>query len=244
MVPASTNLLVQPIVLVVGSGLLIWLLGYSAIVGVGVSHLDSVHHKLTCQIIVLAAAPVGTYFPIAHTWAAPQSHVDVTGKLFQMLLHNRQVQTKLMDKRIRLMAEVINSIRAVKLYAYESYMGQKVSAVREEEIVVLRAYGVLRSTVNALIEFIPIVASVSECKTQSLVKSLRSVTFVTYSLTGHSLEPSTIFPALQFFTVISGAISLFPPDVSQMLDAHVAIGALLRLVPLTKLQAVSMLCWW
>jgi len=94
----------------------------------------------------------------------------MTGKLFQLLLHNRKAQTKVIDKRIRIMAEIVNSIRAVKLYAYESHMGQKVSAVREEEIVVLRAYGVLRSTVNALIEFIPIVASVSECKTHARPK--------------------------------------------------------------------------
>lgn len=37
MAAASTNLLVQPVILVIGSGLLIWLLGYSAIVGIGVS---------------------------------------------------------------------------------------------------------------------------------------------------------------------------------------------------------------
>jgi hypothetical protein len=37
MAPASTNLLVQPFVLMIGAGVLIWLLGYSAIVGIGVS---------------------------------------------------------------------------------------------------------------------------------------------------------------------------------------------------------------
>jgi hypothetical protein len=37
MAPASTNLLVQPVILLIGAGVLIWLLGYSAIVGVGVS---------------------------------------------------------------------------------------------------------------------------------------------------------------------------------------------------------------
>ena len=50
------------------------------------------------------------------------------------------------------------------------------------------------------------------------------MTFITYSLTGHDLEPATIFPALQFFSVISGAISHIPPQLSNMLDARVAVG--------------------
>lgn len=38
------------------------------------------------------------------------------------------------------------------------------------------------------------------------------------------MEPATIFPALQFFNVLSGAISHVPPQLSNMLDARVAVG--------------------
>jgi hypothetical protein len=54
------------------------------------------------------------------------------------------------------------------------------------------------------------------------------VTFITYSLTGHELDPATIFPALQFFSVISGAISHIPPQLSNMLDARVAVGEIFQ----------------
>ena len=37
-VTSTTSLSVQPFAIVAGIGLLIWLLGYSALVGVGVSH--------------------------------------------------------------------------------------------------------------------------------------------------------------------------------------------------------------
>jgi len=86
--------------------------------------------------------------------------------MFHRLLKNRQAQTKIIDERVRLMSEIINNIRAVKLYAYDSYMGRKVTAVREKEIKVLRAYGTLRSTLNALFEFIPVLAVV--CKWPAL----------------------------------------------------------------------------
>ena len=38
-VTATTMLLIQPLAIIAGIGLLIWLIGYSALVGVGVSQL-------------------------------------------------------------------------------------------------------------------------------------------------------------------------------------------------------------
>jgi ATP-binding cassette subfamily C (CFTR/MRP) protein 1 len=83
-----------------------------------------------------------------------------SAKMFTLLLRNRQAQTKLIDKRVGLMAEILNNLRAVKLYAYEKSMSQKVSAVREEEMAILRTYGGLRSTLNSLFGFIPVLAAV------------------------------------------------------------------------------------
>jgi len=51
-----------------------------------------------------------------------------------------------------------------------------------------------------------------------------AVTIITYSLTGHELTPATIFPALRFFNVISGAVNSLPPQLSNMIDARVAVG--------------------
>jgi len=84
-------------------------------------------------------------------------------RMFQMLLRNRQAQTKLIDKRVGLISEIINNIRAVKLYAYEKYMSKRVSTVREQEMKILRAYGGLRSTLNALFSFITVLAAICEC---------------------------------------------------------------------------------
>jgi ATP-binding cassette subfamily C (CFTR/MRP) protein 1 len=91
-------------------------------------------------------------------------HILLThpAKMFQRLLRNRQAQTKLIDERVGLMGEIINNIRAVKLYAYERSMSKKVSIVREKEMTMLRAYGGLRSTLNALFGFIPVLAAVRE----------------------------------------------------------------------------------
>lgn len=44
--PMTLDLVVQPVQIVVGLGLLIWTLGYSALVGLAVSHLPTIHKKL------------------------------------------------------------------------------------------------------------------------------------------------------------------------------------------------------
>jgi hypothetical protein len=67
-----------------------------------------------------------------------------------------------MDKRVRLMLEIINNIRAVKLHAYESHMSRKVSDVREKEMKLLRVFGILRSMLSALFDFVPVLAIVCE----------------------------------------------------------------------------------
>jgi hypothetical protein len=68
----------------------------------------------------------------------------------------------MIDRRVRIMDEIVKNIWAVKLYAYEEHMGQKVTAVRQEEIKVLRAYGFLRATLNTLFDFLPVIATVCE----------------------------------------------------------------------------------
>lgn len=44
--PTTLDLVVQPVQIVVGLGLLIWTLGYSALVGLAVSHLATIHGKV------------------------------------------------------------------------------------------------------------------------------------------------------------------------------------------------------
>lgn len=72
----------------------------------------------------------------------------------------RRKQTKAVDERIRLLGEVINSIRAVKLYAWESHFGTKVSAIRSMEHSILRRIGLFRATVNSSLYVLPVFASI------------------------------------------------------------------------------------
>jgi hypothetical protein len=59
--------------------------------------------------------------------------------LFSRMIGSRQAQMKIVDQRVRLLSEVMNNIRAIKLYAYESFFGKKLSDYRQRELARLRS---------------------------------------------------------------------------------------------------------
>jgi ATP-binding cassette subfamily C (CFTR/MRP) protein 1 len=86
----------------------------------------------------------------------------MTAFLFKQMVKHRQAQMVIIDKRVRLLTEVINGIRAVKLYAYETFFGDKISSLRKQELVKLKANGVNSATMTATTSFIPTLAAVCE----------------------------------------------------------------------------------
>jgi ABC-type bacteriocin/lantibiotic exporter with double-glycine peptidase domain len=127
--PASILLPVQPVMIIAGIGLLVYTLGYSALVGLG---------------ILLAVAPF-------------------QGWLFGQLMKYRAKQEQIVDRRVRLLSEIINNIRSVKLYAYETFFGQKVTELRSQELSKLKGFGLMHALINSTFYFLPIVAAVCEC---------------------------------------------------------------------------------
>lgn len=53
-----------------------------------------------------------------------------------------------------------------------------------------------------------------------------SVSFVTYSLTGHNLDAATIFTALQYFNILETPISFLPMILTALSDAMSAVRKL------------------
>ncbi|WWD04245.1 hypothetical protein V865_002313 [Kwoniella europaea PYCC6329] len=174
------NLVIDPITLTTGIALLIYNLGYSALVGVG---------------ILAIASP-------SQWWMVRKS----------MVFSDRQEQHT--DKRVRLLTEILNNVRAVKLYAYERYFGTQVSDIRRKELRNLRNKGLLRGVMTAILNVIPIFAAI--------------LTFVTYALSGHELTAAVIFSGLQWFSVIRVPISLLPMTLAAIGDMTVSLGRVSR----------------
>lgn len=84
--------------------------------------------------------------------------------LFSLILRLRRAQTAHVDERVRLLSDIIGSIRSVKLFAWEMHFGREVSKIRAAEHKELGVYSLTRPTVNAIFDSVPLLASVSECR--------------------------------------------------------------------------------
>ena len=58
----------------------------------------------------------------------------ILAALFNKLVGSRQDQMALIDKRVRLLSEVLKSIRQIKIYAYEAFFGERIIQIREKEL--------------------------------------------------------------------------------------------------------------
>jgi ATP-binding cassette subfamily C (CFTR/MRP) protein 1 len=57
---------------------------------------------------------------------------------FDSLRSSRRQQLRVVDRRVRLITEILGGIRQVKLFAYEDYFGRRILDHREKELARLR----------------------------------------------------------------------------------------------------------
>ena len=119
---------IQPLVIVAGVALLIYTLGYSALVGLAV---------------LFIFAPL-------------------QGWMFSKLIVYRKNQEEIVDRRVRLLTDIVSNIRSVRLYAYERFFGKQVSDLRDQEREKLRKFGLVRSLIMSTFGFLPILAAVCQ----------------------------------------------------------------------------------
>jgi hypothetical protein len=119
------------------------------------------------------------------------------------------------------LGEIINSIRAVKLYAYENHFANKVAVMRNKEHTKLRRIGLFRATADCCLYILPIFSSIGasqlQCPSQTFNADL-AVTFITYGLLGHKLDVPTIFMALQFFNVLRWPVFLLGAQLTELMN--------------------------
>eukprot|EP00850_Spirogloea_muscicola_P015101 SM000113S24057 [mRNA] locus=s113:209143:220544:+ [translate_table: standard] len=135
------------------------------------------------------------------------------------------------DQRVKLVTEVINGIKAIKLYAWEEPFRHRIEGLRNKEVSEIRTT-IIYGSVE---EFIFVV-----CPTLVAVSSL-----ATYTTLGHALDPNVAFPALALFNILR--LDLFLTSVAyksanSFLQARVSVARLekfLKLPEATPIQPSS-----
>uniref|UniRef100_A0A671NEJ6 Multidrug resistance-associated protein 1 n=1 Tax=Sinocyclocheilus anshuiensis TaxID=1608454 RepID=A0A671NEJ6_9TELE len=138
-------------------------------------------------------------------------------------------QMKSKDNRIKLMNEVLNGIKVLKLYAWELAFKDKVSAIRESELRVLKktAYlGAVSTFTWSCMGFF-IIIDICFCHLVSFTKVALS-TFAVYVLMDEHniLDAQKAFVSLALFNILRFPLNMLPMVISSMVQASVSMKRL------------------
>ncbi|EDV20619.1 uncharacterized protein TRIADDRAFT_50946 [Trichoplax adhaerens] len=130
-----------------------------------------------------------------------------------MKARNFQVkQMKFKDSRIKMMNEILNGVKVLKLYAWEKSFINKILGIREDELKQL-----LRSRLLNAIGFFawsnaPFLVALA--------------TFATYVLSGNTLDASKAFVSISLFNILRFPIGMLPAVISSIIQASVSLQRL------------------
>jgi ABC-type multidrug transport system fused ATPase/permease subunit len=147
----------------------------------------------------------------------------VLGKVIRQLHNKRRKSTKFTDARVRLMQEILGSMRAIKFYTWETPFLKRVAEIRKSELKIVKYLLLLKAGINAVSLSIPIYASI--------------LAFTTYSVVGNTLEPAKIFSSLTLFNLMRNPLMYLPKVISASIDAWVALGRMQSMLLAEELES-------
>ncbi|KAI9149228.1 ABC multidrug transporter [Paramyrothecium foliicola] len=121
------------------------------------------------------------------------------------LLRRRKDINKITDQRVSLTQEILQSVRFVKYFGWEKAFMERLGVFRAKEIRSIQVLLAIRNGINAIGLSLPIFASM--------------LSFITYSLTNHEMQPAQIFSSLALFNGLRIPLNLLPLVLGQVTDA-------------------------
>ena len=131
-------------------------------------------------------------------------------KAIKLLFKRRRAINKITDQRVSLTQEILQAVRFVKYFGWESAFLERIGQIRRREIHGIQILLIIRSGINACSMSLPIFASM--------------LSFVTFSLSKHDLEAAPIFSSLALFNSLRMPLNLLPLVIGQVVDAWSSLG--------------------
>lgn len=126
------------------------------------------------------------------------------------LVKRRKNINKLTDQRVSLTQEILQAVRFVKFFGWESSFLERLRKIRKQEIHLIQVLLAIRNAIQCVSMSLPVFASM--------------LSFITYSLSRHDLSPAPIFSSLALFNSLRIPLNLLPLVIGQVTDAWTALG--------------------
>jgi len=142
-------------------------------------------------------------------------------------LQKRQMKNK--DARTRLMTEILNNMKSIKLYAWSTAFMSKLNVIRnDQELHTLRKIGAVTAISNFTWSTTPFFVSCS--------------TFAVFVATSNKpLSTEIVFPALTLFNLLTFPLAVLPMVITAIIEASVAVGRLTSYLTAPELQPDAVL---
>ena len=153
--------------------------------------------------------------------------IPVNAVIARIMKTLQKQQMKNKDSRTRLMTEILNNMRSIKLFAWGQAFMKKLNYIRnDQELNTLRKIGVASALSNFVWTLTPILVS--------------TLTFAVFVLTkDEPLTTDLVFPALTLFNLLGFPLAVLPMIITSIVEATVAVGRLTSFLTAEELQEDS-----
>lgn len=128
----------------------------------------------------------------------------------RFLVKRRRNINKITDQRVSLTQEILQAVRFVKYFGWESSFLSRLKAIRKREIRSIQTLLAVRNGILCVSLAIPTFASM--------------LSFITYALSNHDLNPARIFSSLALFNSLRMPLNMLPMVIGQVTDAWTALN--------------------
>lgn len=148
--------------------------------------------------------------------------MPLLGKAISSLMRRRKAINKITDQRVTLTQEIIASVRFVKYFGWETSFLDRIARIRQSEISKISFLLSIRNGIMAVSMTTPIFASM--------------LSFITYRLSQHVLDPAPIFSSLALFNALRIPMNLLPMVIGQVVDGIASIARIQEFLAAEEVQ--------
>ncbi|KAI5806479.1 multidrug resistance-associated protein 1 [Peziza echinospora] len=150
--------------------------------------------------------------------------IPINGLIARMMKNLQKKQMKNKDMRTRLMTEILNNMKSIKLYSWGAPFMEKLQHVRNDlELKTLKQIGIAQSTTSFTWSTTPFLVS--------------CLTFTVFVMTQDKpLTTDIVFPALTLFNLLTFPLSILPMVITAIVEAGVAVGRITTFLAADEIQ--------
>ena len=117
------------------------------------------------------------------------------------------------DERVRLITEILNGIKVLKLYGWEESFVDRINQIRDTEVYQLKIFQFLEATQFFAWTAAPLLVALASFATFVLIDPINNI-----------LDSQTAFVSLTLFNTMRGPLFLLPFGIVSIIQGMVSIG--------------------